>query len=156
MKISAAIATAALAAGATAFDKYLPWGKRDYSCVNVYQGVPDNSTVAPGTTIDIRFNRAPTTNCEDPLAQYPGDYYSVWLYNNPVRNLDTINYDHQVKLTDGFSEKDGKVSITIPEDLPTVDDESVWYLRLSGSLSTAPQMPTIYNAAGPFTIQKQE
>lgn len=48
------------------------------------------------------------------------------------------------------------MSITIPEDLPTVDDESVWYLRLSGSLSTAPQMPTIYNAAGPFTIQKQE
>lgn len=48
------------------------------------------------------------------------------------------------------------MSITIPEDLPAVKDDSVWYLRLGGSLSTAPQMPTIYNAAGPFTIQKQQ
>lgn len=131
------------------------WGKRDYSCINVYQGIPDNSTVAPGTTVDIRFNRAATTNCADPLAQYPGDYYSIWLYNNPVRHLDTIHYDKQIKLKDGFSEKDGKVTITIPKNLTAVNDDTVWYLRLSGSLLTAPQMPTIYNAAGPFTIREQ-
>ena len=129
------------------------WGKRDYSCINVFQGIPDNSTIAPGTTVDLRFNRAATSNCADPLAQYPGSYYSVWLYNNPVRDLNTINYDKEIKLKDGFSEKDGAVTITIPEDLPAVNDDSVWYLRLSGSLSTAPQMPTIYNAAGPFAIR---
>lgn len=87
------------------------------------------------------------------MAQYPGDYYNVWLYNNPVRGMNTINYDQEVKLKDGFSEKDGKVTITIPQNLSAVNDDSAWYLRLSASLSDAPQMPTIYNAAGPFTIR---
>lgn len=77
----------------------------------------------------------------------------MWLYNNPVRVPNSVNYDQELKLKDGFSEKDGNVTITIPKNLPTVNDDSVWYLRLSGSLSTAPQMPTIYNAAGPFAIR---
>lgn len=77
----------------------------------------------------------------------------MWLYNNPVRVPNGVNFEQEIKLKDGFSEKDGNVAITIPENLPAVNDDSVWYLRLSGSLSTAPQMPTVYNAAGPFAIR---
>ncbi|KAL4889033.1 hypothetical protein BDV59DRAFT_187410 [Aspergillus ambiguus] len=153
MKVSLSLSTALLALGATAFDKNLPWGKRDYACVNVFQGIPDNSTVSPGSKITLEFNRASTTRCDDTLIKYPGDPYSVWLYNNPVRNLDTISFERSIKITDGIPEDDGTVTFTIPTNLPTVKDDSVWYLRLDTSLSTAPQMPTLFNAAGPFAIR---
>ncbi|KAJ5204821.1 uncharacterized protein N7498_005700 [Penicillium cinerascens] len=152
MKFTAAIITSLLATSAVAFDKWQPWGKRDYSCVNVYQGVPDYSTVTVGQTVHLRFNRKPTSHCADPLNQYPGDKYSVWLYNNPVRDGDTINFDKRIQIASGIAESAGVVDVKIPSDLPHVKDDSVWYLRIDTSLTTAPQMPTIYNAAGPFTI----
>ncbi|KAJ5161900.1 hypothetical protein N7492_007292 [Penicillium capsulatum] len=178
MKITAVAVTFLLAATATAFDKFLPWGKRDYACVNVYQGIPDNSTVTAGDTIHLRFNRQPTTHCSDALSKYPADKYSVWLYNNPVRNRDTVSWDQSVKVLDGIDGNKGFVDVKIPKNLPQVQDGSVWYLRLSTVLSTAPQvcpiltlflhdpsdflshgtnvgskkMPSLYNAAGPFTI----
>ncbi|KAJ6120968.1 hypothetical protein N7523_005248 [Penicillium sp. IBT 18751x] len=152
MKFSAAIITSLLATSAVAFDKWQPWGKRDYSCVNVYQGVPDNSTVTAGQTVHLRFDRKPTSHCADPLSKYAADKYSVWLYNNPVRNLDTIDFDQRIRIASGIDGSAGKVDVTIPKNLPHVKDGSVWYLRIDTSLSSAPQMPTIYNAAGPFTI----
>lgn len=118
----------------------IAWGKRDYSCINVFQGIPDNSTVAPGSTIQIRFNREPTTHCPDPLVQYPGDSYSAWLYNNPVRNRDVISFDQSLPLLRDVPESDGGMSITIPADLPDVPDSSVWYLRIQTTLSNAPQV----------------
>ena len=118
----------------------LAWGKRDYACVNVYQGIPDNSTVTAGQTVRVRFNRKPTGRCPDPLTQYPGDAYSVWLYNNPVRNLDTISFDQSIKIAGGINETAGVVDVTIPKNLPAVQDGSLWYLRIGTSLSTAPQV----------------
>lgn len=108
--------------------------------MNVYQGIPDNSTVSAGQTVRVQFDRKPTGRCPDPLSQYPGDDYNVWLYNNPVRNLDTISFDQSIKITDGIKEKAGLVDITIPKDLPQVKDGSLWYLRVGTSLSTAPQV----------------
>jgi hypothetical protein len=90
--------------------------------------------------VHLRFNRAPTTHCSDPLAQYPGSNYTVFLYNNPVRNLDTIHFDAQVKIAGDIPESAGKVDVKIPRDLPQVKDGSVWYLRLSTTLVTAPQV----------------
>jgi hypothetical protein len=90
--------------------------------------------------VQVRFNRKPTGRCPDPLAQYPGDDYNVWLYNNPVRNLDVISFDQSIKITGGVKEKAGVVSVTIPKNLPEVKDGSVWYLRVGTSLSTAPQV----------------
>ncbi|KAJ5625029.1 hypothetical protein N7510_001338 [Penicillium lagena] len=153
MKLSATLLTSILVTSAAAFDKWQPWGKRDYACVNVYQGIPDHSTVKAGQTIHLRFNREPTTHCSDPLNKYPGDEYSVWLYNNPVRHLDTISFDQSIKIVTGIREADGAVAVKIPEHLPRVKNGDAWYLRLDTDLSTAPQMPTIYNAAGPFTIK---
>ncbi|RHZ61831.1 putative RAN small monomeric GTPase (Ran) [Aspergillus thermomutatus] len=139
MKISTAIISSLLAISASAFDKYQPWGKRDYACINVYQGIPDNSTVAPGSQIELRFNRAPTTYCPGPLSQYPGGEYNVWLYNNPVRVPNSINFDQSIKIQDGIKEEDGKVTITVPGEIPAVNDDSVWYLRVQTVLETAPQ-----------------
>ncbi|KAL5363636.1 hypothetical protein BJX96DRAFT_156010 [Aspergillus floccosus] len=153
MKISLALSTALLALSANAFDKNQPWGKRDYPCINVFQGIPDNSTVSPGSKITLEFNRASTSHCDNTLAQYPGSPYTLWLYNNPVRNLDMIHFDQEIKITDGIPEKAGTVTFTIPKNVSAVKDDSVWYLRLSTSLSTAPQMPTLFNAAGPFAIR---
>ncbi|KAK1145429.1 hypothetical protein N8T08_004304 [Aspergillus melleus] len=152
MKVSVAVASL-LAASASAFDKYQPWGKRDYSCVNIYQGIPDNSTVAPGDKIDLRFNRAPTTHCADPLNKYEAGSYSVWLYNNPVRHLDTIHFDQELQLKTGIRESDGAVTITIPKNVTAAKDDSVWYLRLDTTLTNAPQMPSLYDALGPFSIK---
>ncbi|KAE8380207.1 hypothetical protein BDV26DRAFT_257892 [Aspergillus bertholletiae] len=154
MKISAAVSTALLAVSAAAFDKNQPWGKRDYNCVNVFQGIPDNSTVAPGAEINIKFNRV-TENCDASLAQYPGADYTIFLYNNPVRVPNGFTSDREISVKKDIPEKDGAVTITIPsqEELGTVADDSVWYLRLSTSLNDAPQMPTLFNAAGPFAIR---
>lgn len=88
----------------------------------------------------VKFDRKPTGRCPDPLSQYPGDDYNVWLYNNPVRNLDTISFDQSIKITDGIKETAGLVDVTIPKDLPQVKDGSLWYLRVGTSLSTAPQV----------------
>ncbi|PLB45411.1 hypothetical protein P170DRAFT_389205 [Aspergillus steynii IBT 23096] len=153
MKLSVAVASFLAASVSASFDKYQPWGKRDYSCVNIYQGIPDNSTVAPGAEIDLRFNRAPTTHCADPLSKYEAGTYSVWLYNNPVRNLDTISFDQSLKLKTGIRESDGAVTVTIPNNVTAVKDSSVWYLRVDTYLPNAPQMPTLFDAAGPFTIK---
>ena len=81
-----------------------------------------------------------TGRCDSNLSQYPGTPYAVWLYNNPVRNHDVVSWDQRVKVTDGVSEDDGEVTITVPEDLPAVGDDSVWYLRVDTVLSTAPQV----------------
>ena len=88
----------------------------------------------------VRFNRKPTGRCPDPLTQYPGDAYNVWLYNNPVRNLDTITFDQSIKIASGINETVGVVDVTIPKNLPAVQDGSLWYLRIGTSLSTAPQV----------------
>lgn len=88
----------------------------------------------------VHFDRKPTGRCPDPLNQYPGSDYSVWLYNNPVRKLDTISFDQSIKITGGIKEKAGLVNVTIPKDLPKVKDSSLWYLRIDTSLSTAPQV----------------
>jgi hypothetical protein len=108
--------------------------------VNVYQGIPDYSTVSAGQTVHLRFNRKPTSHCPDPLNKYPGDKYSVWLYNNPVRNLDTINFDQRIQIASGIPESAGVINVKIPKDLPKVKDGSVWYLRVDTTLSTAPQV----------------
>lgn len=121
-------------------NKSTAWGKRDYACVNVYQGIPDNSTVTAGQTIHLRFNRKPTTYCPDPLNKYPGHHYSVWLYNNPVRHLDDIHFDQEIKIVDGIPESVGGFDVKIPRDLPKVEDGSVWYLRVWTTLATAPQV----------------
>ncbi|KAJ5991938.1 hypothetical protein N7451_007662 [Penicillium sp. IBT 35674x] len=152
MKISTTIITSALVASATAFDKWQPWGKRDYSCLNVYQGIPDNSTLSPGQTVSLHFNRAPTTHCPDPLAKYPTGTYGVWLYNNPVRDRDTISFAQSIKIEQGINATCGHIYVKIPAKLPAVQHGDLWYLRLDTSLDTAPQMPTVYNAAGPFSI----
>ncbi|KAJ5221890.1 uncharacterized protein N7469_010777 [Penicillium citrinum] len=151
MKFSA-VFLASLAASVTAFDKWQPWGKRDYSCINVFQGIPDHAAVKEGQTVHLRFDRQPTVHCSDPLAKYPAGEYSVWLYNNPVRDRDNIKYDKQIKIASGISAKANSVDIKIPANIPKVNNKDVWYLRLDTTLVSAPQMPSIYNAAGPFTI----
>ncbi|QQK42024.1 hypothetical protein Pdw03_4878 [Penicillium digitatum] len=152
MKFTTAIIASLVGTSTALFSKDQPWGKRDYACVNVYQGIPDNSTVSAGQTVRVHFDRQPTGRCPDPLSQYPGSDYGVWLYNNPVRKLDTISFDKSIKITGGIKEKAGLVDVTIPKDLPQVKDGSLWYLRIDTSLSTAPQMPSLFNAAGPFTV----
>lgn len=112
--------------------------------MNVYQGIPDGSTVTAGQTIEVRFDRKPTGLCPNPLNQYPGEDYSVWLYNNPVRDRDNLSFDHSVKITGGINEQTGLVDITIPNDLPDVQDGSVWYLRVSTTLVTAPQVSFLH------------
>ncbi|KAE8352034.1 hypothetical protein BDV28DRAFT_8303 [Aspergillus coremiiformis] len=154
MKVPAALSTAVLVASAAAFDKNQPWGKRDYNCVNVFQGIPDNATVAPETEITIKFNRD-SKNCAEYLSKFEGSDYSINLYNNPVRNLDVIKFDKQILIQKDIPEKTGTATITIPskEELGTVADDSVWYLRISTSLQNAPQWPSIFYAAGPFSIR---
>lgn len=93
-----------------------------------------------GQTVHLRFNRKPTSHCADPLNKYPADKYSVWLYNNPVRNLDTINFDKRIQIASGISGSAGVVDVTIPKNLPQVKDGSLWYLRIDSSLPTAPQV----------------
>lgn len=93
-----------------------------------------------GQTIKVRFDRKPTAHCADPLSKYPGTEYSVWLYNNPVRDRDNIHFDQSIKITSGFKEKAGAVDVTIPKNLPEVENGSLWYLRVQASLSTAPQV----------------
>jgi len=79
------------------------------------------------------------------LAKYPGSNYTAFLYNNPVRNLntDTIHFDAEIKVAGNIPESAGKVDIKIPKALPEVKDGSVWYLRFSTSLATAPQVSYI-------------
>lgn len=56
-----------------------------------------------------------------------------------MRDRDTINFAESIIVKrDGV--EDGKVDWTVPDDLPQVEDNSVWYLRLDATLSTAPQV----------------
>lgn len=112
--------------------------------MNVFQGIPDNAAVTEGQTIHLRFNRQPTVHCSDPLVKYPTSKYSVWLYNNPVRNLDTINFDKQIKIADNIPATANAVDVKIPANLPKVNNKDVWYLRLSTSLDTAPQVRVLF------------
>ncbi|KAL4819768.1 hypothetical protein BDW67DRAFT_154093 [Aspergillus spinulosporus] len=151
MKLAAAVVTGLLATSASAaFDKWAPWGKRDYSCINAYSGPTENSTLTTGTPLEIKFNRN-SGRC-DSLNDYPTGNYSLWLHNNPVRNLGFVNSDYQVKIQDGISSDATSVTFTLPDDLPEVADDTVWYLRLDTYLPTAPQMPSLFNALGPFRI----
>jgi hypothetical protein len=102
--------------------------------------------VTAGQIVHLRFNRAPTTHCTDPLAKYPGSNYTVFLYNNPVRNLDAIHFDAQIKIAGDIPESAGKVDVKIPKNLPKVKDGSVWYLRLDTTLATAPQVSNFFGS----------
>ncbi|KAA8642807.1 hypothetical protein EYZ11_004341 [Aspergillus tanneri] len=150
MKLALAFSVLATAALAE-FDKNLPWGKRDYACINVFQGIPDHSTVSPGAEVTLKFNRASTGRCGAYLDQYPGTPYKVALYQNPIRNRDVVTWDKRVSVVDGVNEADGKVTITIPKNLAQDGD---WYLRVDTTLEKAPQMPSLFNAAGPFTVKE--
>ncbi|KAL2865016.1 uncharacterized protein BJX67DRAFT_383232 [Aspergillus lucknowensis] len=152
MKFTSALVSGLLATSASAaFDKWAPWGKRDYSCINVYQGVPENATLAANWPVEIGFNRN-SGRCDAIYDQYPNSNYSVWLYNNPVRELGNVQADYQVRLRDGIPSDAGRVTVTLPSDLPEVDDDTVWYLRLDTWLPTAPQMPSFFNVQGPFRL----
>ncbi|KAL4882268.1 hypothetical protein BJY04DRAFT_187565 [Aspergillus karnatakaensis] len=154
MKLAAAVATGILATSASAaFDKWAPWGKRDYSCINAYAGPTENSTIAPNWPVEIRFNRN-SGRCDSLYDQFPTGEYSLWLYNNPVREAGFVKSDYQVKLEGNIPSDAGSVTFTLPDDLPEVDDDTVWYLRLDTWLPTAPQTPTFFNALGPFRLQR--
>ncbi|PKX96383.1 uncharacterized protein P174DRAFT_457179 [Aspergillus novofumigatus IBT 16806] len=144
MKITAAIVSS-LAGSAAAFDKNQPWGKRDCPRINVFQGLPDNATVSLGDKIEFRWNRNPTGHCPDPLCEYPGSDYKIVIYNNPQPGPNGVNAEQ--------TEEDGKFRAQIPKSLPVVKDDSLWYLRIETVLETAPQMPTLFIAAGPFTVK---
>ncbi|KAF4216909.1 hypothetical protein CNMCM8980_007959 [Aspergillus fumigatiaffinis] len=152
MKITAAIVSSLLAVSAAAFDKNQPWGKRDYPCINVFQGLPDNATVGLGDKIEFRWNRNPTSHCPDPLCEYPGSDYKIVMYNNPQLGPSGVTAEQTVILYGGIKEEDGKFRAQIPKSLPDVKDDSLWYLRIETVLETAPQMPSLFNAAGPFTV----
>ncbi|KAL4904348.1 hypothetical protein BDW74DRAFT_29536 [Aspergillus multicolor] len=153
MKFTAAVVTGLLATSASAlFDKYQPWGKRDYSCINAYSGPTENSTIAAGTTVEIKFDRN-SGRCDSYLDAYPAANYSLWLYNNPVSVMNGVKSDAEIKIRQNDIPSNAtSVTFTVPTDLPEVDDETVWYLRLSTSLNTAPQMPSLFSVLGPFRI----
>ncbi|KAL3458963.1 hypothetical protein BJX64DRAFT_210728 [Aspergillus heterothallicus] len=154
MKLTSALVTGLLATSASAvFDKWAPWGKRDYHCLNVYQGVPENASLAQNWPVEIGFNRA-SGRCDPIYDQFPTSNYSVWLYNNPVRVNGFVQQDYRVKLVDGIPLDAGRVTIRLPSDLPEVDDDTVWYIRLDTWLPTAPQTPSFFNAQGPFTLTR--
>lgn len=88
----------------------------------------------------LRFNRHATKHCADPLAKYPASKYNVFLYNNPVRNLDTIDYDQSIKIATGLDASSGVIDVKIPANIPKVKNGDVWYLRVDTSLDTAPQV----------------
>lgn len=46
--------------------------------------------------------------------------------------------------------EDGEVEFTVPGDLPQVEDESAWYLRLDAALSEAPQVCSFFFFAPSF------
>lgn len=48
--------------------------------------------------------------------------------------------EYQVKLQDGIPSDAGSLTFELPDDLPEVGDDSVWYLRLNTYLPTAPQV----------------
>ncbi|BCS24974.1 uncharacterized protein APUU_41418S [Aspergillus puulaauensis] len=153
MKLTSTIISVLLATSASAvLDKWAPWGKRDYACINAYSGPTDNSTIAPNWPIEIRFNRN-SGRCDASLDHYPTAEYSLWLHNNPVRQpAGFVTSEYQVKLQDGIPSDAGSVTFELPDDLPEVGDDSVWYLRLNTYLPTAPQMPSLFNALGPFRL----
>ncbi|KAJ5912500.1 hypothetical protein N7504_001383 [Penicillium tannophilum] len=162
MKISAAIITSALVASATAFDKWqrtylTPLQSNSFQTTDKPKQHGENESPItllspPGQTVSLHFNRAPTTHCPDPLANYPTGTYGVWLYNNPVRDRDTISFAQSIKIEQGINATCGHIYVKIPAKLPAVQHGDLWYLRLDTYLETAPQMPTVYNAAGPFSI----
>lgn len=128
---------------------HLPaWGKRDYYCLNTIQGIPESSTLSPGDHINIHFNRNPTEHCSNPLTEFPGSDYKLWLVNAPTRNLDTINFEHSVIFRKEVDEAKGTVGWTVPKNLPKVEDSSLWYLRLDATLATAPQVNTLSSLEG--------
>ncbi|KAL4794987.1 hypothetical protein BDV19DRAFT_363866 [Aspergillus venezuelensis] len=153
MKFTAAITTALLATSASAaFDKWSPWGKRDYPCINAYSGPTENSTLTTATPLTISFNRNSGRCDNDYYDQYENGNFSLWLYNNPVHDMGFVNADEQLKVQNGIPADATSVTFQIPSDLPEVNDDSVWYLRLDTYLPNAPQMPTFFNALGPFRI----
>ncbi|KAL2827958.1 hypothetical protein BDW59DRAFT_53301 [Aspergillus cavernicola] len=152
MKLTATLVSGLLATTASAaFDKWAPWGKRDYSCINVYQGVPENATLAPNWDVEIGFNRN-SGRCGTLYDNFPSGNYSLWLHNNPVLDMGFVKSDYQLKLQDGIPNTAGRITFSLPDDLPDVDDDTVWYLRLDTYLPTAPQMPSLFNAMGPFRL----
>ncbi|KKK19864.1 hypothetical protein AOCH_000569 [Aspergillus ochraceoroseus] len=140
MKLTAALTTTLMAtsSSATLFDKWSPWGKRDYACINVVQGIPENATIAAGTTVDIVFDRH-SGRCSIPDDAKAGPY-NVWLANNPVIVPNGVHTDYYAKIAGPFPESEGRISVTIPRDLPAVQAETLWYLRLDTDLPDTPQV----------------
>ncbi|KAK2763944.1 hypothetical protein FQN54_009563 [Arachnomyces sp. PD_36] len=152
MKFTAAIITGLLAANASAaFDKYAPWGKRDYYCLNVIQGIPEGTTLTSGDVINIKWNREATALCSDPQADSPASDYKFWLVNDPIRDRDTIDFYGEIIIREGIDGENMEAVFTVP-DAPDARDNTAWYLRLDTTLAEAPQMPSHYSVAGPFTI----
>ncbi|KAL4914670.1 hypothetical protein BDW62DRAFT_190077 [Aspergillus aurantiobrunneus] len=152
MKLPTAIISGLLVTSASAaFDKWSPWGKRDYPCINAYSGPTENSTIAANSPLEIHFNRN-SGRCGSTFDNYPTSEYSLWLYNNPVREQGFVNWESRVKVQGEIPSDADSVTFSLPADLPEVEDDTVWYLRLDTTLPTAPQMPSFFNALGPFRI----
>ncbi|KAH1504314.1 hypothetical protein KXX06_000283, partial [Aspergillus fumigatus] len=75
--------------------------KRNYPCVNVFHGHPDNATVGLVDKIEFRGNRNPTGHCPDQRLQ------------------DFILYE-------GILEEDADFRAQIPKSLPGVKDDSLF------------------------------
>lgn len=131
------------------------WGKRDYPCINAWSGptglnpislglfltnsVLENSTIPAGTEVTIQFNLE-SGRCNNLYEGQSPNNWSLWLYNNPVHDMGFADWDKQVPINKNISAEARSVTFSIPTDLPPVDDDSLWYLRLSASLPRAPQV----------------
>lgn len=101
--------------------------------------MPENATLAANWPVQISFNRD-SSRCDSTLNNYPTGNYSIWLYNNPVRVPNSLTSDYRGKVIDGISPNTTRVTITLPANLPEVEDDTVWYLRLDTYLPSAPQV----------------
>lgn len=54
--------------------------------------------------------------------------------------MGNLGYDAQAKVVDRIPGTAKNVTVTIPADLPKVEDDSNWYLRVDTVLVNAPQV----------------
>ncbi|ORX90542.1 hypothetical protein K493DRAFT_380556 [Basidiobolus meristosporus CBS 931.73] len=133
------------------FDKHLPWGKRDYSCV-IFDTPAEGTRLKPGKTVTLRWKLG--NDCG-----FSGDSvttYGLQLYNSLqysfANGLPLIKNTLDSKIVDNLSNQTFTYAWKVPSIKKKGVNPNLYYIRVTTSSMSNLQQPSLFGIAGPFTI----
>ncbi|KAK9716777.1 hypothetical protein K7432_006673 [Basidiobolus ranarum] len=132
------------------FDKRAAWGKRDYSCLD-FNTPAEGARLKAGQIAKLNWKVGQCGSSGDVITTYDLRLYNSLEYSF-ANGLPLIKNTLNTKIIDKLSNKTQSYSWKVPHIKQKGINSNLYYIRITTTSKSNPQMPSLFGIAGPFTI----